>query len=67
MQVDPRAIRFAAAVTSVILALVLVTGSAWLLAVQAGLFLFGAVGLSPLSQPASIRASASERNRTGDA
>ncbi|MCG5216938.1 DUF4395 domain-containing protein [Streptosporangium sp. KLBMP 9127] len=47
MQVDPRAIRFAAAVTSVILALVLVTGSAWLLAVQAGLFLFGAAGLSP--------------------
>ncbi|QBI52170.1 DUF4395 domain-containing protein [Streptomonospora litoralis] len=38
MQVDPRGQRFAAAVTTVVLAIVLVTGSAWLLAVQALVF-----------------------------
>ncbi|MUL43322.1 DUF4395 domain-containing protein [Streptomonospora sp. PA3] len=38
MQVDPRGQRFAAAVTTAVLALVLITGSAWLLAVQALVF-----------------------------
>ncbi|MGC5009148.1 DUF4395 domain-containing protein [Streptosporangium sp. DT93] len=47
MQADPRALRFAAAVTAVVLALVLVTGSAWLLAAQAVVFALGVAGLSP--------------------
>lgn len=47
MQVDSRALRFAAAVTTVVLALVLVTGSAWLLAAQAVVFALGTLGTSP--------------------
>lgn len=47
MQADPRALRFAATVTAVVLALVLVTGSAWLLAAQAVVFALGVLGLSP--------------------
>jgi len=47
--VDPRGVRFAAAVTTIVLALVLVTGSVWRLAAQvAGQavgFVFAAVGL----------------------
>ncbi|PSK99612.1 uncharacterized protein DUF4395 [Murinocardiopsis flavida] len=43
MQVDPRGQRFAAALTSAVLAAVLITGSAWLLAAQAAVFLVGAV------------------------
>ena len=42
MSVDPRGQRFAAAVTTVVLAAVLVTGSAWLLAFQAVVFAIGA-------------------------
>ncbi|CAM3908173.1 DUF4395 domain-containing protein [Nocardiopsis rhodophaea] len=38
MQVDPRGQRFAAVVTTVVLALVLITGSHWLLAFQALVF-----------------------------
>jgi hypothetical protein len=37
-KVDPRGLRFAAGVTTVLLALTLVTGSAWPLAVQAAVF-----------------------------
>ena len=40
--VDPRGVRFVAAVTTVVLALVLVTGSAWLLAAQVAVFALGA-------------------------
>ena len=40
--VDPRGVRFAAAVTSVVLALVLVTGSVWLLAAQVAVFALAA-------------------------
>ena len=40
--VDPRGVRFAAAVTMVVLALVLVTGSAWLLAAQVAVFALAA-------------------------
>jgi uncharacterized protein DUF4395 len=40
--VDPRGVRFAAAVTTVVLAVVLVTGSAWLLAAQVAVFALGA-------------------------
>jgi Domain of unknown function (DUF4395) len=40
--VDPRGARFAAAVTTVVLVLVLVTGSAWLLAAQVAVFALGA-------------------------
>jgi hypothetical protein len=46
-QIDPRGPRFGAAVTSVVLAGVLVTGSTWLLAAQALVFALGAVGRSP--------------------
>jgi hypothetical protein len=45
MQVDPRGQRFAAAVTSVVLIVVLVTGSWVLLAAQAVVFAVGAVGV----------------------
>ncbi|GAA4938972.1 DUF4395 domain-containing protein [Streptomonospora halophila] len=38
MQVDPRGQRFAAAITTAVLAIVLVTGSVWLLAAQALVF-----------------------------
>jgi dipeptide/tripeptide permease len=41
--IDPRGQRFAATVTTVVLALVLLTGSVWLLAAQAGAFAVGAV------------------------
>ena len=40
--VDPRGVRFAAAVTSVVLALVLVTGSVWLSAAQVAVFALAA-------------------------
>jgi hypothetical protein len=46
-RVDPRGLRFAAALTTVVLALVLVTGNAWLLAAQAAVFALGARDLSP--------------------
>jgi disulfide bond formation protein DsbB len=51
--VDPRGQRFTAAVTTVVLALVLLTGNSWLLAVQAGVFATGAlagVAASPYAQ-----------------
>ncbi|WP_041938816.1 MULTISPECIES: DUF4395 domain-containing protein [Frankia] len=41
--VDPRGLRFTAAVTSVVLAVVLVTGSGWLLLAQTVVFVVGAV------------------------
>ncbi|MFI6713097.1 DUF4395 domain-containing protein [Nonomuraea sp. NPDC050478] len=47
MRADPRALRFGAAMTTLILLLVLVTGSAWLLAAQAVVFAFGIAGRSP--------------------
>jgi len=50
--VDPRGVRFSAAVTTVVLALVLLSGSSWLLGAQAVVFALGAfVGLrfSPYS------------------
>jgi hypothetical protein len=43
MGIDPRGPRFAALVTTVVLAVVLVTGSVWLLAAQAVVFAVGAV------------------------
>lgn len=45
--VDPRGPRFAAAVTTVVLAAALVTGSVWLLAAQAVVFGLGVAGRSP--------------------
>jgi len=42
MSVDPRGPRFAAALTSVLLALALLTGNPWLLALQAVVFALGA-------------------------
>jgi Domain of unknown function (DUF4395) len=44
MYVDPRGPRFAAALTTVVLAVVLLTGSAWLLAAQAAVFALGGLG-----------------------
>jgi hypothetical protein len=40
--IDPRGPRFAAAVTTLVLAVVLLTGSAWLLAAQTAVFAVGA-------------------------
>jgi hypothetical protein len=45
--VDPRGPRFAAALTATVLALVLVTGSIWLLVAQTAVFALGAAGRSP--------------------
>ena len=45
--IDPRGPRAGAAVTTLVLALVLVTGSTWLLAAQAVVFALGAVDRSP--------------------
>jgi hypothetical protein len=42
--VDPRGQRFSAVLTTVVLAVVLVTGSGWLLVVQAAVFALGAFG-----------------------
>ncbi|MFJ5235123.1 DUF4395 domain-containing protein [Kitasatospora sp. NPDC088391] len=47
MQIDPRGPRFAAALTSAVLAAVLITGSGWLLAAQALVFALGTLGRSP--------------------
>jgi hypothetical protein len=43
MEVDPRGPRFGALITTAVLAVVLVTSSAWLLAAQAVVFAIGAV------------------------
>ncbi|WP_457034215.1 DUF4395 domain-containing protein [Kitasatospora sp. P5_F3] len=43
MQIDPRGPRFAAVLTSLVLAAVLITGSGWLLALQAAVFAVGAL------------------------
>ena len=43
MEIDPRGPRFAASITTVVLAVVLVTGSVWLLVAQAVVFAAGAV------------------------
>ena len=43
MEIDPRGPRFAALITTVVLAAVLITGSAWLLAAQALVFAAGSV------------------------
>jgi Ca2+/Na+ antiporter len=45
--VDPRALRLVAAITTAVLALVLVTGNGWLLAAQALVFALGAFDQSP--------------------
>ena len=44
MFIDPRGQRFAAALTTMVLAVVLLTGSAWLLAAQTVVFALGAFG-----------------------
>jgi hypothetical protein len=43
MEIDPRGPRFGALVTMVVFALVLITGSVWLLAAQAAVFAAGAI------------------------
>lgn len=47
MFIDPRGPRFGAALTTVVLAAVVITGSPWLLAAQAVVFGLGALGRSP--------------------
>lgn len=47
LMVDPRAPRFGAWVTTVVLAVVLLTGSLWLLVAQGVVFALGAAGRSP--------------------
>jgi hypothetical protein len=42
MKVDPRGLRFNAALSAIVLAIVLITGSGWLLAAQAVIFAIGA-------------------------
>ncbi len=46
-QIDPRGARLGAWITSAVLAVVVLTGSAWLLAAQAVVFALGAAGRSP--------------------
>ena len=48
--IDPRGLRFAAWATTFVLALVLLTGSVWLLAVQALVFALGARGANPYAR-----------------
>jgi Domain of unknown function (DUF4395) len=48
--VDPRGLRFAAALTTLVLALVLVTGNGVLLAAQAVVFALGLTGSSPYGE-----------------
>src|SRR5438874_6004317 len=43
MEIDPRGPRFSAVITTVVLAVVLITGSAWLLAAQVDVFAVGAL------------------------
>jgi Domain of unknown function (DUF4395) len=43
MEIDPRGPRFGAAITTLVLAVVLITGSAWLLAAQVAVFAVGAL------------------------
>ena len=50
MYIDPRGPRFAAALTSAVLAAVLITGNGWLLAAQAVVFALGTRGRSPYAQ-----------------
>ena len=45
--IDPRGPRFAAWITTLVLAAVLLSGSAWLLATQAVVFALGATGSNP--------------------
>ena len=48
--IDPRGQRFAAWITSAVLAVVLLTGSGWLLLAQAVVFALGATGRSPYAE-----------------
>lgn len=50
MFIDPRGPRFAAALTTAVLAVVLITDNAWLLAAQAAVFALGALGRSPYAR-----------------
>lgn len=50
MQIDPRGPRFGALITMVLFAVVLITGSVWVLAVQAAVFAVGAF-LGPRKSP----------------
>jgi hypothetical protein len=68
MEIDPRGARFGAAITSVVLAVVLITGSAWLLAAQVLVFAVGALaGLryAPYGPPARTEPEAPPRFAQG--
>jgi Domain of unknown function (DUF4395) len=62
--VDPRGVRFGAAVTSVVLAAVLVTESGWLLGAQAAVFAIGAIA-GVRRSPYSLLYAAAVRPRLG--
>jgi hypothetical protein len=55
MTLDPRGPRFAAAITSVVLVIVLVTGSGWLALAQAVVFAVGAVSIRHAPYPLLYR------------
>jgi hypothetical protein len=63
-RVDPRSVRFGAAVTSAVLAAVLVTESVWLLAAQAAVFAIGTLA-GPHRSPYSLLFVAVLRPRLG--
>src|SRR5271166_996140 len=56
MGIDPRGPRFSALITTVVLAVVLITGSVWLLAAQALVFAAGSVFGSGAAQHLVVRA-----------
>lgn len=64
MPVDPRGLRFSAALTTVVLAVVLLTGNAWLLAAQAAIFAIGVLA-GPSRSPYGLAFRALIRPRLG--
>ncbi|WP_166355836.1 DUF4395 domain-containing protein [Phytoactinopolyspora limicola] len=62
--IDPRGPRFAAAITTVVLAVVLITGNPWVLAVQAVVFAIGA-GWGPAASPYGLLYARLVRPRLG--
>ncbi|PRY00777.1 DUF4395 domain-containing protein [Allonocardiopsis opalescens] len=64
MQIDPRGQRFAAVLTTLVLAAVLVTGSVWLLAAQAAVFAIAALA-GPRHSPYGLLYAVALRPRLG--
>ena len=64
MEIDPRGPRFGAVITVVVLAVVLLTGSAWLLAAQTVVFAVGA--LAAYTSESSESSTAASRPLSSD-